>query len=229
MIIAGAHKIDMSSCLFILPLESSSNANHPSLAFGPFALAKRLPPTECRMSNIRGGVATGSDIAINTVYWPPILPSIIVDPDLWMSMAASHSQWHELRPHCCKWKRYFVMGTKFWKINSMPMAHHSSVLCNCWRASPNASDAATTSRSGSISNCEPIDWVWHSAILRKPSTHSWRARALMARNFKMSPEAQLMVNVRESSSLGQTTAPAKCSCQIERMVECYLDECPTSL
>lgn len=89
--------------------------------------------------------------------------------------------------------------------------HQSSVLCNCCRASPKASEAAITSRNGSISNCDPIDWVWHSAMFRRPSTHSWRARALIARNFKMSPDAQLMVNVRESSSLGQTTAPARCS------------------
>lgn len=59
--------------------------------------------------------------------------------------------------------------------------------------------------------CVMLTCVWHSAIFRKPSTHSWRARAFCARNFNMSPLAQLMVNVLESSSLGHTTAPAKCS------------------
>lgn len=53
--------------------------------------------------------------------------------------------------------------------------------------------------------------VWHSAIFLRTSTHSCRALALFARNFNVSPEAQLIVNVRESSSLGQTTAPARCS------------------
>lgn len=43
-------------------------------------------------------------------------------------------------------------------------------------------------------------------------THSCRARASLALNFNVSPLAVPMVNVRESSSLGHTTAPARCSC-----------------
>lgn len=87
-------------------------------------------------------------------------------------------------------------------------AYQSSVFCSCRLASPNASEAATISRGGNSSNC-----VWHSAIFRSTSTHSWRARALFALSFNVSPDAQLIVNVRESSSLGQTTAPARCSCE----------------
>lgn len=50
-----------------------------------------------------------------------------------------------------------------------------------------------------------------SAIARSPLTHSCLALASVALNFNMSPEAQLMVNVRESSSLGHTTAAARCA------------------
>lgn len=117
--------------------------------------------------------------------------------------------------------------------------HHNSVWCNCCCALMNESDANWLSRVGWISICDPIDWkcflekrfrlklcltfmtwAWLSEMLRKPSTHSWRARALAARNFNVSPEAQLTVNVRESSSLGQITAPAKCSWKwtIEKML-----------
>lgn len=38
------------------------------------------------------------------------------------------------------------------------IAYHNSVFCSCWRASPNASDAAIISRGGNCSNCDPIDW-----------------------------------------------------------------------
>lgn len=73
--------------------------------------------------------------------------------------------------------------------------------------------------------CANMDWdltcVWHSAIFRSPSTHSCRARAFCARNFNISPLAQLIVNVLESSSLGHTTAPAKCSWikEINQMIQ----------
>lgn len=108
--------------------------------------------------------------------------------------------------------------------------NHNSVWCSCCCALINESDANWLSREGGTSICVPIDWkcflekrfrlklcltfnTWaeFSAILRRQSTHSWRARPLAARNFNVSPEAQLTVNVRESSSLGQITAPAKYS------------------
>lgn len=95
--------------------------------------------------------------------------------------------------------------------------YQSSVFCSCRLASPNASEAATISRGGNSSNC-----VWHSAIFRRTSTHSCRARALFALSFSVSPEAQLIVNVRESSSLGQTTAPARCSCKTKPCVDNFI-------
>lgn len=52
-------------------------------------------------------------------------------------------------------------------------------------------------------------FVCDSATARNPFTHSCLALASLALSFNMSPEAQFTVNVFESSSLGQITAPAK--------------------
>lgn len=106
--------------------------------------------------------------------------------------------------------------------------YQSSVLWICWRAFVYAS---ALSRDGKISVCEPIDgkcflenrlrWklcliadtcvLWLSAMLRSTSTHCWRLAAFAARIFNVSPDVQVIVNVRESSSLGLIMAPAKCS------------------
>lgn len=85
----------------------------------------------------------------------------------------------------------------------------TSVCCSWFLAALNASLAAKCSRTGSCAELIPIACVWLSVIARSPSTHSCLALASDARNFKISPEAQLIVKVLESSSLGQTTAPAK--------------------
>lgn len=189
-----------------------ATANCCSFACDPVVIARRPPPNEHRTQYIHDGVAKGSCIAASIVCWMPILPLATAGLDRWMSAGGWHSQWHVPMRHCCKLKTKPTLFCDPWQAKLTFSTHHNSVLCNCCLASPNASDAATTSRKGSISNCDPMDCVWHSAMLRSPSTHSWRARALMARNLRISPEAQLMVNVRESSSLGHTTAPAKCSC-----------------
>lgn len=127
--------------------------------------------------------------------------------------------------------------------------NHSSVLWICCRALVKAS---AFSRDGNISLCEPIDgkcffekrfrWklcftvitcVWFSAMFRNPSIHSCRARALTARNFNVSPDVQLIVNVRESSSLGQITAPAKYSWvewrhSLTKLFQWWVNECFTT-
>lgn len=111
----------------------------------------------------------------------------------------------------------------------MLKTYHISVLWICWRAFVYAS---AFSRDGNSSACEPVDakcffenlFRWKlcliadtcvlcvSAILRNTSTHCWRLAAFAARIFNVSPDAQVIVNVRESSSLGFIMAPAKCSC-----------------
>lgn len=109
--------------------------------------------------------------------------------------------------------------------------YQNSVLWTCCRALVNAS---AFSRDGSSSECDPIDgkcflekrfrwklcltaitFEWLSAIFLKLSTHSWRIRAFDARILSVSPDEQPTENVRESSSLGEITAPAKCSYQHE--------------
>lgn len=105
--------------------------------------------------------------------------------------------------------------------------HHISVLWICWRAFVYAS---AFSREGKMSACDPTDgkcflekrfrWklclmadTWLSAMPRSTSTHCWRLAAFAARILSVSPDAQVIVNVRESSSLGLTVAPARCSCK----------------
>lgn len=141
-----------------------------------------------------------------------------------------HHHHDDDRSNCCSFSfvLYPPLYSRRCSVYYTHVTHHISVLWICWRAFVYAS---AFSREGKISACDPIDgkcffenrlrWklcliadicvVCVSAMLRSASTHCWRLAAFGARIFNVSPVTHVTVNVRESSSLGFITAPAKCS------------------
>lgn len=101
------------------------------------------------------------------------------------------------------------VGLSRLSISRANWALHTSVCWSCARTADSASWAAKCSLACRFDDVSAK--VWLSDIARRPSTHSCLARASTARSLRMSPEAQLIVKVLESSSLGHIAAPAKCT------------------
>lgn len=117
-------------------------------------------------------VVVNSCIETDNAYWPLKSLSTVKDLGRLNSVAVQHSRWLWLILHCCNeiYKKKIESNLNLMEnVHTKTHTYHNSVFWSCCRASPKASDAATVSRGGNSSNCDPIDWKYkaHKKIPEK--------------------------------------------------------------